>query len=237
MEKDNDLEMIDVDKHDPDFEEETIVIDNDDNYSNSNNSDGSILTSDYDDLPPLESDEINEQVEANESSIHIDYSFNGQDVIEGLTIMQTLTDFKKNITYTGFLLVIFMVYMLDFANFQSLVLGMLSLCVIALIWIMPRVHIKRFAKAADKNKVKISMDIYPNFIKVVSGDNPAVSLAFSEQIKNIIETDNLFIICSGKERVFIVPKRSIDDNMLEFIVEIFQIAMGDNYYSKKSIVI
>lgn len=235
MNKENDLEMIDVDKQDPDFEEETIA-------NHNNNSDGSILTSDYDDLPPIESDEIEEQIELNEveavkNSIHIDYSFNGQDVIEGLTTMQALLNFKKHMIYTGVLFVIFMVYLLDFANFQSFVLGLLCIAAIAMIWIMPRVHIRRFAKAADNNKIKLSMDIYPDSIKVVSGNNPSVTLAFNGQIQNIIETDNLFIICSGKERVFIVPKRCIDENILEFVREIFELAMGDNYFSKKSIVI
>lgn len=228
--EDEDLKMIDTDKIDPDIEEvEDTSVDKVDT------NDGSILTSDYEDLPPIESDEFEPQ---KEHSINIEYSFKGEDVVEGLSTMQALLQFKKNMTYTGILSVIFFVYMLDFANFQSLILGMLCLVVIGVIWLMPKFHIKRFAKAADENDIKFSMSIYSNSIEVSNTSNTSntVRLSFNKQINNIIETDNLFVICSGKERIFIVPKRCINESLHEFIREIFQIAMGENFYQKNIII-
>lgn len=228
------LEMLDIDKLDPDFEEISQDVEQD----GSINSYGSITTSDYDELAPLESDEVENETSSQEQSIHINYSFKGEDVVEGLTTMQALLQFKKNMIYTGILLVIFFVYMLDFANIQSLILGGLCLVVIGVIWIMPKIHIKRFVKAADENKVNFSIDIYSNHISVVNSasNQQPVKLAFNKQINNIIETDNLFVICSGKERVFILPKRCINENLHEFVREIFQIAMGDNFYQKNIVI-
>ncbi len=76
------------------------------------------------------------------------------------------------------------------------------------------------------------MDIYPSLIKVTNSNNDTVSLSFKEQIENIIETQNLFVICAGKTRIFIIPKRSLDEEIVEFIREIFQVAVGNKFYSK-----
>lgn len=238
MEK-NDLKSIDEDLKDPDIEyKEELTNEQVEQIEDANNvgenkisSDGSILTSNYEDLPPLESDEEIAENAKDENSIHVNYSFNGDDVIEGLTTMQEVLLFKKNMIYTGILSLVFAVYMIDYQNIQSLVLGLLSLVVIGVIWIMPKIHIKRFAKMADENKINLSIDIYSSFIKVVNNQK-TISLSFEKQINNIIETKNLFVVCSGKERVFIIPKRCIDTNIIEFIREIFVLAMGDKYHLK-----
>lgn len=232
--KDNELQMIDDEKNDPDFE--VVKTTNSDKVDNIISEDGSIITSDYDELPPLENDEQAEVLSEKEDCIHIDYSFKGEDVVEGLSTMQAILRFKKNMINTIILSVVFLVYMLDFTNIQSIILGCLCLVVIGVIWIMPKIHIKRFAKAADENNIKLSMDIYANSIKVVNSQNVAANLSFNGQINNIIETENLFVICSGKERVFIVPKRCINENLHEFIKEIFEIAMGDKFHQKNIVI-
>lgn len=223
----NDLEMIDIDKKDPDMqvEQESIEID-----------DGSVLLSDYQDLPPLESDEIDQETleEESESSIHIEYSFNGDDVAEGLASVQNTLMIKKKIVYTVCLFILFSVYMLDYSNIQSMILGCLSLLVIGVVWVVPLIHIKRFSAQADEKPINLNMNVYESFIKVYTNGNESnvVTLTFKKQIDNIIETQNLFVICAGKTRVFIIPKRCINENIHEFIREIFKIAMEDKFYSK-----
>lgn len=227
---DNDLEFIDTDKQDPDIK--TI-----EKPTNETDEMGSILIDDYTDIEPLQNDEIDEEIieKESESSLKIKYSFNGTDVTEGLTSIQSTLMFKKNMVYSVCLLILFFVYMLDYSNFQSMMLGLVSLCVIAVIWIMPKIHIKRFAKIADEKNIKLSMEIYPSFIKVIN-DSGTINLSFKEQIDNIIETQNLFVVCAGKTRVFIIPKRCVDENLHEFIREIFQVAVGDKFHQKNLII-
>lgn len=228
----NDLELIDIDKdkQDPDIKPIEEI----------NNDMGSILIDDYTDIEPLHNDEIDEEtlqedINTNSDSLKINYSFNGQDVVEGLTSIQTTLMFKKNMVYTVCLLILFFVYMLDFANFQSMILGLVSLCVIAVIWLMPKFHIKRFAQIADEKKLKLSMELFPSYIKVIK-ENDSLNLSYKKQIDNIIETQNLFVVCAGKSRVFIVPKRCVDESLHEFIREIFQEAVGDKFHQKSLII-
>lgn len=222
--EDNDLEMIDMDKIDVDIEEKEEVI----------STDGSILTDEYQSIEPLQSDKVDE--DEDEKSIELKYSFNGTDVIEGLTTIQAVLHYKKNMVYTVFLFILFLVYMLDFTNMQSQILGFISLGVIGIIWLMPKVHINRFAKKADEKDIKLSMNIYANYIKVTNSNNDETTLSFNGQISNIIETESLFVLCAGKERVFIVPKRCIAENIHEYVREIFSIAMGDNFHQKNIVI-
>ncbi len=114
---DNDLEMIDIDKQDPDLQEKQTDNDNEIN-------DGSVLLDDYSDIPPLQSDEIADQIvnDGSESSLKIKYSFDGQDVIEGLVSIQNTIMLKKKLVYTVCLFVLFLVYMIDYTNIQSMIL-------------------------------------------------------------------------------------------------------------------
>ena len=175
------------------------------------------------------------------SGMELVYSFNGEDVRTGLKIYQRETIFRKNIIFTLILLAIFAVYGLDLVQSSggtlSMFLAVMCVVVTAFLWYLPARHIKQVAEAADSSPMEFRMNIQEDVVQI-SEDNCGFFLGFGKEITKIIETVEHFLICVGKERIFILPKRCIPDPEKngafseDQVRDCFRTAMGPRYITK-----
>lgn len=222
-------EIIDnsMDKKDPDIEIKQEDI-----------SDGALLGEQLDGVAKPVLNEAFEAELEGKQGIKIKYTFNGDDVKEGLAIFQAVTLRKRNLIYTAILAVLFIFYVINIVQNPgdrfSIFIAAVSIAVMGLIWFMPKLHIKRTAETADKNQFNFVLTIYDSCVRI--GEEKAVYiLKFKDDIDKVFETDNLFMVCSGKERIFIIPKRVLDsEGVTSEIREILKNAMGNAYFDKCS---
>lgn len=224
----NNLEntSVGMDKVDPDLENKE--------KSTGVSSHGGIETEQYDSLPPPPlNSELAESIE-DRVGIEISYSFNGDDVKEGLTAFQSVVLKKRNMIYTVILVLIFVMYALNVVRNPtetlSIVLGVVAVAVLAFVWIMPKTHIKKVAEAADNTENHFTMTVYDNCVRL-GADNGSFLLSYEKNITNIFETANLFLVCAGKEQIFILPKREIDPDKINTIRDIFTLQGGVKFKS------
>lgn len=173
-----------------------------------------------------------------EGGMELSYSFTGEDVRSGLKIFQRETIFRKNVLFTLILLAIFAVYGLDLVRDSGgalpMFLAVMCVVVTAFLWYLPARHIKTVAEAADSNPMEFRMRILPSGIRI-SEEGGGFFLGFNKEITKVIETAEHFLICVGKERIFILPKRCIpgqgdfDEGQVR---DCFREAMGARYITK-----
>lgn len=189
-----------------------------------------IEAQELDSEPEYENAEESDLDLSQEKKIEISYDFNGKEVEEALKIFQKETLFKKNMIYTIIFAVIFLVYVATVIKnpTQTMAYLLMAVCAVSVIfvWYFPINHIKKMSKAADADKESFKMNIYESCIQV-GEENGSFILKFNKDITKIFETQNLFILCAGKERVFIVPKRCISND--SEVTDIFKNAMEENY--------
>lgn len=175
--------------------------------------------------------DIEERLNSDEA-IKVHYSFKGDDVKEGLKIFQRYTIFKRNIIYTLILAIVTAVYIVTYINEPtnnfSMFMSVLCIAIMGLLWFLPNKHIKGTAKAIDELQMEYDMEIYPDCVRVVEEKGKFI-LVYGDEISLILETDNLFVICIGKQRAFILPKRYIEEDDKVKIKSLFKEAMKDNY--------
>ncbi|MEG0691489.1 MAG: YcxB family protein [Oscillospiraceae bacterium] len=196
---------------------------------------GGIETEEYDVLPDIDShDDIKDKL-AQKEAIKVEYSFNGQEVTEGLTIYQAATIYKRNMIYSAILLCVFFVYVVNIiknpGEVFSIFLAAMCVAVLGFIWILPKMHIKKTAKAADLQELKFAMKIYDNCIQI-GEDGGSFIIAYEKEITAIYETPNLYLVCAGKERLFILPKRCLSKEQNQKVLKTFKAAMQDRYIAK-----
>ena len=189
------------------------------------------------DLPEETAAEIEEEVKDKEA-IDILYSFKGEDVKEGLKFFQRETLYRKNWIYTGILVIIFVVYLVSAirnpADAFSMFLAAVCVAVICFLWYLPKKHIRKTAKTADENDFSFHMGVYDTCVRIIQ-ENGSFLLHYGvkQEISKVIESRNLFLLCCGKERVFIIPKRCLEEGAEDKLRQIWKTAMG-NLYSDKS---
>lgn len=187
------------------------------------------------DVKPDFKTEFDEIIELkSRKGIELKYSFNGEEIKEALKIFQRVTICKRNLIYTGILAVIFIMYVGGIAKSGdplSMFLAILCIVVIGFIWYMPLTHIKKTAKAADTHELNFVMTVYDDCVKIGEEDSSFV-LHFNKEITKMFETPTQFLICAGKERVFLLPKRFLEDGQTNQLKDIFSAAMKENYIKK-----
>ena len=173
---------------------------------------GAVQTEQYDfipDLPPASPD---------------DPELAGKDCVAAI--------YKKYMIYTGILIVVFVIYLINFTQGEQFlpgVLAVLSLAVIGMLWYFPRQHIKRTAEATDANPGMIfRMTVYEDCVRI-SDQASSFLLHYVKEITRTLETENLFLICVGKERIFLLPKRYLEPEQQEKIRGMLTAAMGDKH--------
>jgi hypothetical protein len=194
---------------------------------------GAIETESFDHMPQLSSTE--EEELKDKEGIEIEYDFRGAEVAEGLKIFQKETIYKRNLIYTALLFVIFVLYVVgivkDPSETVSIFLAIMCVVVVGYIWLLPANHIKRTAQAVEENHMKFRMTVYDTCIKI--GEEKATYiLRYNQEITKIYDTVKFFLICAGKERMFILPKRCLEDGQYSQIKPLFQSALENNYIKK-----
>ncbi|MEG2813048.1 MAG: hypothetical protein RSA79_00455 [Oscillospiraceae bacterium] len=189
-----------------------------------------VQTDEWDQEKERTEDDENDIDLAKEKGIEVTYDFTGDEVKEALKIYQKKTLFKKNMIYTVIFALIFVVYIATLIKnpTQKMPMILSGVCVIAIafIWYFPLSHIKKSAKAADEDKEQFKMTIY-DFAINVGEENGSYILKFNKDINQVFEIENLFILCFGKEKVFILPKRCLENS--EEITNIFKKALNEKY--------
>lgn len=171
------------------------------------------------------SDLTNEDIEGKEC-VKVNYDLESKEVIEALKKFQKLTIYKKNMIYTMILLIIFFGYLVQYLktpeNGMSMFLSVISISVICVVWFMPLNHVKKMGKAIDDGeKISFYLELYDTCL--IIGDEDKTVIEFSKVKTTCFETELLFGIGVGKERVFIIPKRCITQSQEDQIREMLKI--------------
>ena len=193
-----------------------------------------IATGNYDFLPDLDSSQEDEF--AGKEGVEVQYSFTGDDIREGLKAFQRAAIYKKYMIYTIILAVIFVIYLVNFAQdnqFLPGVLAVMCVAVIGMLWYFPYQHIKKTAEATDANPgMTFRMGVYDSGVKI-SDESGSFILHYGTEINRSLETENLFLVCVGKERIFLLPKRYLEGEQEAQVRELLKKGMGDKYTQSK----
>ncbi len=92
-------------------------------------------------------------------------------------------------------------------NSYNLFFGIISLLMIAIIWIVPYLHLKSMAKIMADGKT-VEVEIYPTRIDI-GRDIGAWSIELDGN-SEIEEFDNIFMIYTSKDRSFAIPERVLE---------------------------
>lgn len=194
-----------------------------------------IETEEYDILPEALSEENNENRFQEKNGIVLEYSFNGSEVKEGLKIYQKETLYKKNLIFSIIFLIMFCIFSYNLIQHPgegfSMFLAIMCIAMIGFLWYYPLKHIKKTAEAADLSEMKFSMEIFEEGISIKE-ENGQFAISYNKEITKIIETPRLLLICVGKERMFILPKRYLIDGNEEKVINIFKDAMKNKFIQK-----
>lgn len=166
--------------------------------------------------------------------IEIHYSFNGNEIKEALKIFQRDTIYKRNMIYSGILAAVFILYVagiLKEPDPMSTFLALLCVIVIGFIWYMPLQHRRKTAAAADSHELNFTMTVYDDCVKVGEEEGSFV-MHFNKELTKIFETATQFLLCAGKERIFLVPKRFLEDGQTTQLKDIFSAGMREKYIKK-----
>lgn len=195
-----------------------------------------IETEEYDILPEMEETAEELDILKGKEGVEVRYSFNGNEVRQGLKLFQRETIYKKNAVYSVILLAIFMIYTVNIirnpSEAFSVFLAALCLAVLMFLWYLPAKHVKKTAEAADKEEMWFTMTVYDNCVRIKE-ERGGFIIEYGKEISKIFETLNLFLICVGKERIFILPKRFLTDGREEKIRDLFQNGMGEQFVTVK----
>lgn len=119
------------------------------------------------------------------------------------------------IAITGFV----SVYVLQ-QNINNLILAVISLVVLAIIWIIPRYSLNKLAKLnANGNVIKFS--VYNNSLQILCNDNSwYIKLNNSNRMKLC---KNVLIIKRVKdEQLFVIPLRAIEESKRDDVIELLK---------------
>ncbi len=95
-------------------------------------------------------------------------------------------------------------------NNYNLFFGILCLVMIAVIWLVPYIHLKSMAKMMADGK-KIEVEIYPDHLDI-GRDDGAWSIDLDGN-SEIAEFDNIFMIFTPKGQSFAIPERIIEPEL------------------------
>ena len=108
--------------------------------------------------------------------------------------------------------VFFFVYFFTKSEYNSynLFFGVFCLFMIAVIWVVPHLHIKSMAKMMADGKI-IEVEIYPDHLDI-GRDDGAWSIEL-DGTSEIAEFDNIFMIYTPKGQSFAIPERIIEPEL------------------------
>ena len=194
---------------------------------------GELLTEPYDNNVKMTADEDAFAVFAGQKQTALDYTLTADEVKLGLLRFQKKTIYKKNWVYTALLGVIFVLYIISIIRNPKDGLGfflcILSLAVIAFIWLLPCNPRRKMAKTIDQMKDTFRLTICEKGLVAGTDENASYMFFENEPIDVYAYSDMLiFSIC--KEKIFIVPRRCVDDAAWEEAVGMLKDGLDERYH-------
>ena len=150
--------------------------------------------------------------------IEISYNLRADEVKKCLLLLQKEQIFKRNYIYTAVLAVIFILYLITVIQNPTYTMGIfmlaLSAGVIVLIWMMAWRYRSSQAKAVSSVTEDFNMTVYDTGI-LVHQENGDFRALFSEPKFRIRELDDVFLLDLNRQRVYVLPKRCMDEGQVE----------------------
>lgn len=111
----------------------------------------------------------------------------------------------------GIISIIFFIAFFMTENISNIVFGCISMIFIAVLLIIPNIHMKSMAKIMADGKV-IEAEIYPDSVEIGRDDGAwKIELDGTSRIQ---EFDNIIMIYADHNRSFAIPERAIDPDFL-----------------------
>jgi hypothetical protein len=159
-------------------------------------------------------EDVSRETLSNENGIFIEYDLKPEEILSGMKFYHKQTIYKKNLIYTIILglFVGFELYSSAVANSfgTRAILMALVLGVIVIIWYAPFNRAKQLSRAIEQDDAKYNMTIFSDRF-VVETEKGEVESSFSDFETKKYFLDDLLILTVGKEKLYIIPKRCIQD--------------------------
>lgn len=178
------------------------------------------------DLPPVR---MGDKEDTSLPHIPVSYNLTEEEVETGMKAFQKKHLFKRNLIFTILFGLVLVFYLIDlFLRTPSTVtyLGtIVCIAVVFIIWYNPVRHRKQVAKAMAQIEEPFTMDIYDEYI-FVKEENGGFRIMYNNPSNFILNQKDKYIISVGKERIYILPKRCLDEEQQAGINQKFQ-ALGE----------
>ncbi len=165
----------------------------------------------------LVSDDDAEEYEIPETGIKLSYSLSRDEMYKCLyhsRLYKTkgVRAVAQSVTFGLASIAFFLAYFLTRSEYReyNLFFGVFCLFMIAVIWIVPHLHMKSMAKMMADGKT-IEVEIYPDHLDI-GRDDGAWSIEL-DGTSEIAEFDNIFMIYTPKGQSFAVPERIIEPEL------------------------
>ncbi len=197
---------------------------------------GFIPSEKFDQLDGLKEDfsEMDPELEGVEH-LEISYTLSGEDVYAGLKVFQRHVMLLKNSIYTVILILLLGVFAFRIINgdtqFMNFVCLGLALATIVIVWHTPYRHRKQMAASVEselKDHV-FSMKVYPDRLLILQ-ENGVCTIQFAKEKVYVYENQALYVIRVGKERLYILPKRCMEEELQKQLTALLSESLHERYH-------
>ena len=174
-----------------------------------------------------------DQVEGTEGNgIEVSYQLDYHDVVNALNIYSKYVHGTKGRTIELIICAVLVVgfaasFIKDPTYFQGLALCIVSLLLGIFIWFMPRIQSHTQAKATAALKEQYSLSFHNDGVNIGEGDG-LYQISYSDPIM-AYENSEYILLLYKKSKIFCVPKRFIDDDLLNIRI-LLKNGLGERYH-------
>lgn len=194
------------------------------------NTNGDLLTEHYDNSVKMIKDKDAFTLFENQKQVQFHYNLKEEEVKQGLSIFQKRTIYKRNIIYTVLLAVIFVLYVCKVISNPrdglSYFLTILSVAVIGFIWILPFTHRRKMAKTIADANDEFTFTICEKGLIAGEGET-ATYIYYENEPVEVIECENMLIVSISKEKIFVLPRRCMDQSQWDEALELLKNGLGE----------
>ncbi|MBR5496012.1 MAG: YcxB family protein [Oscillospiraceae bacterium] len=176
----------------------------------------------------MEKEVLQEETPLEQNEIYIEYDQTPQEVDQALHKFQKKTIYKKNYLYTGLLVVLAILYILQVIKnpeyTQGVILLMVCIVVLGAIWILPYNHRRKVKKAVENVEVKYSIKFTSEKMVIPSREQGVEDLEiyFKDNQLEALETDTMFIMMLSRQTLFALPKRCLTSEQVSEVSAILE---------------
>lgn len=168
-----------------------------------------------------------------ENGIRVEYDLHGEEVRAGLHVFQKMTLYRRNWIYTAILTIIFGLYVIQVAQKPDYTLGyvLLAVCagVIFMVWFLPYQHRKSTGKAVDLNDDRFSMTFGQEAFFVGEAGSCVRIPYQGKELVRVTEMEKQLVLSVGKERLFVLPRRCVEEETYTQIRTLLKEKLNANY--------